>query len=52
MSARRTLLKQVADRISIGVGFGLDPPQYLVPGTKMEVNITKIGTLRNSVEFA
>lgn len=35
-----------------GVGFGLDPPQYLFPGTQMEVNITKIGTLRNSVEFA
>ncbi|KAF2801269.1 uncharacterized protein BDZ99DRAFT_469784 [Mytilinidion resinicola] len=35
-----------------GVGAGLNPPQYLVPGTKMEVVIDKIGTLRNGVEFA
>ncbi|EHY53964.1 hypothetical protein HRR83_004610 [Exophiala dermatitidis] len=35
-----------------GVGSGLDPPKYLVPGTKMEVSISKIGTLRNTVEFA
>lgn len=36
----------------LGVGAGLNPPQYLVPGTKMEVRIDKIGTLRNGVEFA
>ncbi|OAL37348.1 hypothetical protein AYO20_03197 [Fonsecaea nubica] len=35
-----------------GVGSGLKPPKYLVPGTKMEVQISKIGTLRNTVEFA
>jgi len=35
-----------------GVGAGLNPPQYLVPGTNMEVYIDKIGTLRNGVEFA
>lgn len=35
-----------------GVGAGMNPPRYLVPGTKMEVWISKIGTLRNDVEFA
>lgn len=35
-----------------GVGVGLNPPKYLVPGTVMEVNISKIGTLRNDVKFA
>ncbi|RSL48518.1 hypothetical protein CEP54_012891 [Fusarium duplospermum] len=35
-----------------GVGAGQDPPKYLVPGTKMEVKISEIGTLRNSVEFS
>ncbi|KAG4417626.1 hypothetical protein IFR04_009271 [Cadophora malorum] len=35
-----------------GVGAGLNPPKYLVPGTVMEVNISKIGTLRNGVKFA
>ncbi|KAM5358998.1 hypothetical protein ACJZ2D_014823 [Fusarium nematophilum] len=35
-----------------GVGSGLKPPRYLVPGTKMEVHVTQIGTLRNGVEFA
>jgi 2-keto-4-pentenoate hydratase/2-oxohepta-3-ene-1,7-dioic acid hydratase in catechol pathway len=35
-----------------GVGSSLSPPQYLVPGTEMEVNISKIGTLKNPVEFA
>lgn len=34
-----------------GVGAGLSPPKYLVPGTKMEVEISKIGTLRNTVVF-
>ncbi|KAH7257977.1 hypothetical protein BKA59DRAFT_415307 [Fusarium tricinctum] len=34
-----------------GVGAGLKPPRYLVPGTHMEVKITDIGTLRNGVEF-
>ncbi|KAF5979439.1 fumarylacetoacetate hydrolase [Fusarium coicis] len=34
-----------------GVGAGLKPPKYLVPGTQMEVNITQIGTLKNGVDF-
>lgn len=43
---------QPANIIISGVGAGLVPPQYLVPGTQMEVNISGIGTLKNSVEFA
>ncbi|KAH7028667.1 hypothetical protein B0J12DRAFT_683338 [Macrophomina phaseolina] len=35
-----------------GVGAGLNPPKYLVPGTKLEVQIPRIGTLRNGVQFA
>ncbi|KAF2496523.1 hypothetical protein BU16DRAFT_458607 [Lophium mytilinum] len=35
-----------------GVGAGLKPPKYLVPGTVMEISISKIGTLRNGVKFA
>lgn len=35
-----------------GVGAGLNPPKYLVPGTDMHVHITEIGTLRNRVTFA
>ncbi|KAM0267948.1 hypothetical protein ACHAPA_005547 [Fusarium lateritium] len=34
-----------------GVGAGLEPPRYLVPGTRMEVRISHIGTLKNGVEF-
>ncbi|KAH7393698.1 hypothetical protein BKA64DRAFT_676774 [Cadophora sp. MPI-SDFR-AT-0126] len=34
-----------------GVGAGLNPSQYLLPGTTMEVSISKIGTLRNKVVF-
>ena len=34
-----------------GVGNGLKPPQYLTPGTVMEVTVSKIGTLRNGVVF-
>ncbi|KAF2032576.1 hypothetical protein EK21DRAFT_98957 [Setomelanomma holmii] len=34
-----------------GVGAGLKPPKYLVPGTVMEVSISRIGTLRNGVKF-
>ncbi|KAF2242273.1 hypothetical protein BU26DRAFT_570958 [Trematosphaeria pertusa] len=34
-----------------GVGAGLKPPNYLTPGTVMEVSISKIGTLRNGVKF-
>ncbi|KAJ5095290.1 hypothetical protein N7532_007581 [Penicillium argentinense] len=35
-----------------GVGAGLNPPRYLVPGTQMDVSISEIGTLRNNVVFA
>lgn len=35
-----------------GVGAGMNPPKWLVPGTKMEVQISKIGTLKNGVKFA
>lgn len=35
----------------IGVGAGLTPPKYLVPGTQMDVSISEIGTLRNGVVF-
>ncbi|KAJ5673976.1 hypothetical protein N7462_009415 [Penicillium macrosclerotiorum] len=34
-----------------GVGAGLSPPKYLVPGTQMDVSIDIIGTLRNNVVF-
>jgi 2-keto-4-pentenoate hydratase/2-oxohepta-3-ene-1,7-dioic acid hydratase in catechol pathway len=34
-----------------GVGAGLQPPRYLVPGNSMEVRISQIGTLRNGVKF-
>ncbi|KAJ5812303.1 hypothetical protein N7474_008604 [Penicillium riverlandense] len=34
-----------------GVGSGLTPPRYLVPGTQMDVSIGGIGTLRNGVVF-
>lgn len=35
----------------VGVGAGLTPPKYLVPGTQMDVSIDKIGSLRNNVVF-
>ncbi|KAL4737924.1 hypothetical protein BDV11DRAFT_145311 [Aspergillus similis] len=35
-----------------GVGAGLKPPKWLVPGTQMDVHISQIGTLRNNVVFA
>jgi 2-keto-4-pentenoate hydratase/2-oxohepta-3-ene-1,7-dioic acid hydratase in catechol pathway len=37
---------------TIGVGAGMNPPKYLIPGTKMEVQISQIGTLKNGVKFA
>jgi hypothetical protein len=30
----------------------MNPPRYLVPGTKVEVQISEIGTLKNGVKFA
>ena len=35
-----------------GVGNGFNPPKFLAPEMKMEVEISKIGTLKNPVEFA
>lgn len=35
-----------------GVGSSLSPPKYLTPGTTVEVRISKLGTLRNGVEYA
>lgn len=35
-----------------GVGSSLNPPKYLTPGTVVEVQITKLGTLRNGVQYA
>ncbi|KAH8700323.1 fumarylacetoacetate hydrolase family protein [Talaromyces proteolyticus] len=34
-----------------GVGAGFNPPKWLVPGTQVDVWISKIGTLRNTVVF-
>ncbi|KAJ5678567.1 fumarylacetoacetate hydrolase [Penicillium maclennaniae] len=34
-----------------GVGNGMKPPRFLQPGTRMEVKVTDIGTLRNGVKF-
>jgi 2-keto-4-pentenoate hydratase/2-oxohepta-3-ene-1,7-dioic acid hydratase in catechol pathway len=37
--------------VFLGVGFGMKPPQFLHPGNVVEVTISKIGTLRNIVEY-
>lgn len=34
-----------------GVGAGFNPPKWLVPGTKIEVSISGIGTLKNEVVY-
>lgn len=41
----------LTDMCFVGVGSGLTPPRYLVPGTQMDVSIGGIGTLRNGVAF-
>ena len=33
-----------------GAGARFDPPRYLEPGDVVEVEVTGIGTLRNSIE--
>jgi 2-keto-4-pentenoate hydratase/2-oxohepta-3-ene-1,7-dioic acid hydratase in catechol pathway len=43
--------KTRANAPSTGVGAGMKPPKWLVPGTRMDVVIDKIGTLRNTVLF-
>lgn len=49
----RILTLQVGDVIGMGtpkgVGIGFDPPQLLVDGSTVEVEITQIGTLRNKL---
>ncbi|KAJ4421930.1 hypothetical protein N0V82_003427 [Gnomoniopsis sp. IMI 355080] len=35
-----------------GTGGGQSPPQWLKPGDEVDVKISKIGTLRNGVEYA
>ncbi|VUC35944.1 unnamed protein product [Clonostachys rosea] len=35
-----------------GVGGDMKPPSWLKPGTRMEVHISEIGTLRNEVAYA
>ncbi len=40
----------IATGTAAGVGIGFDPPKYLRPGDRMEVSITGLGTLRNTVE--
>lgn len=47
MSGNETLTKYFT-----GVGMGMSPPQWLKPGDKVEVNVSKIGTLRNGVQYA
>jgi 2-keto-4-pentenoate hydratase/2-oxohepta-3-ene-1,7-dioic acid hydratase in catechol pathway len=44
-------MARIADN-NAGVGAGLNPPKYLLPGTQMDVEISQIGTLRNRVAFA
>jgi len=38
--------------VLVGVGAGQKPQKWLVPGTQVDVQISKIGTLRNTVEYA
>ncbi|KAK4496382.1 hypothetical protein PRZ48_012362 [Zasmidium cellare] len=42
----------IATGTPAGVGFGLNPPQFLKPGDVVEVSITGLGTLRNKVTKA
>lgn len=37
---------------ALGTGAGQKPAQWLKPGDQVDVNISKIGTLRNGVEYA
>jgi len=42
----------IATGTPAGVGFGLDPPQFLKPGDVVEVKVTGLGTLSNRVASA
>jgi 2-keto-4-pentenoate hydratase/2-oxohepta-3-ene-1,7-dioic acid hydratase in catechol pathway len=35
-----------------GVGYAMSTPQFLKPGDVVEVNVDRVGTLRNGVEYA
>jgi len=39
----------IATGTPAGVGFGLDPPQFLKPGDLIEISVTGLGTLYNRV---
>ena len=39
----------IATGTPIGAGARFDPPRYLIPGDTVEVEVSRIGTLRNSV---
>jgi 2-keto-4-pentenoate hydratase/2-oxohepta-3-ene-1,7-dioic acid hydratase in catechol pathway len=49
MISKGVLMKLTGSK---GVGAGLNPPKWLVPGTQMDVRISQIGTLRNNVVYA
>lgn len=40
----------IATGTPAGVGIGLDPPQFLAPGDRVEITITGIGTLANTCQ--
>lgn len=42
----------IATGTPAGVGFGLNPPQFLQPGDTVEISVTGLGTLRNKVAKA
>lgn len=35
-----------------GVGYAMDPPQWLKPGDGVEIEIARVGTLLNGVAYA
>ena len=39
----------IATGTPAGVGFGLSPPKWLVPGDEVEISVTGLGTLKNRV---
>jgi len=52
LSSGTTLQKGSVIMTGTPGGVGSSFNKYLVPGTRMEVSISRIGTLRNGVEFA
>jgi len=39
----------IATGTPAGVGAGFNPPRFLLPGDKLELEITHLGVLRNTV---